>query len=513
MLDALIESEKVDSNGALPPAAGRCKASPLHLDAAADIPAAAIPTAAASTAAAALRPVLFWSALGLVLLALPPLLVCIFHLPLRLTRVHDVIFSLAIAGAGAITFMRQRSAGSKLTTVLFALTALFYLQLIDLASDQANAVDYMQVVIGAMSFVQHGTPYFPGTSYVLYPPFYAETFAAVFSLTANVARALGFHLDQTNIWQAVQYLFQNILFLSVVALGALCHRFCRQFGRLSNLRATFLTLALIIPSAAVFWTVRKYQSNIFVTDLMLLAMLLVDRSPALAALSLVAGANIKVYPGLLGIAWFFGKRFKSCAWTGFWLAVFIAGETLYCGRATIWSEYFHTANRYISTLPVETPKWLLGSPNLLNETGRILALIGVKDWSLERIAQTVHLEQMLIVLWFGWRFLTAPQAVRKQVDGFESSCVAALTIDQKVMIERSCDLISLMLIIGPSVLSDHYVMSIPVAIWTVLVAGRRHPWLVSTGVCCTLAWSLKSVVPIGVEPIGLLILALARRRS
>ncbi|HEY9716739.1 MAG TPA: glycosyltransferase family 87 protein [Trichormus sp.] len=454
---------------------------------------------------------------GIVLIAIPPAILQTSHLPCKLTHVHDVVFSLAIAITGTYTFMRQRSSSARLAVTLAALAAAFYLQVIDLASDQSNAVDYMQVVVGAMSFVLHGSPYFAGTSYVLYPPFYAQSFAAVFSSIANFARFLAFHPQPPIIWQAVQYLFQNVLFFSVLALGALCHRFCRYVGKLTNPRATLLTVALIVPSAAVFWTVRKYQANIFVTDLLLLAMMLVDRSPALAALSLVTGANIKIYPALLGAAWFLGKRFKACAWAAGWLSLFILAETLLCGRVSIWKEYFQTASNYISTLPVETPKWLMGSPNLLNETYRLLACFGCKNWTLQQIAQAVHIEQLLIVSWFAWRFFTAPQAVRKQeqaappVTPTDVAAGVSLSTTQRVIVERSCDLISMMLIIGPSVLSDHYVMAIPISIWTAVTCNKRYRWLVVLGIACTLAWSTKSTLPISVEPLGLLLLALARR--
>jgi hypothetical protein len=454
---------------------------------------------------------------AIILIATPPAIMQTSHLSCKLTDVHDVVFSLVIAATGAYMFLRQRSSGARFSVLFATLAAAFYLQVIDLASDQSNAVDYMQVVVGAMSFVLHGSPYFPGTSYVLYPPFYAQSFAAVFSSIANFARFLAFHPQPPVIWQAVEYLFQNVLFFSVLALGALCHRFCKYAGKLTNPRATLLTLALIVPSAAVFWTVRKYQANIFVTDLMLLAMLLVDRSPALAALSLVAGANIKIYPGLIGVAWLFGKRFKACAWAACWLSLFILAETLLCGRISIWKEYFQTASNYISTLPVETPKWLMGSPNLLNETYRLLACFGCNNWSLQQIAQLVHVEQLLIVSWFIWRFFTAPQAVRSHepepAPTTAANATAGLNVsfDQKVSIERSCDLISMMLIIGPSVLSDHYVMSIPISIWTAVTCRKRYRWLAVLGIACTLAWSLKSALPISVEPLGLVLLALARR--
>jgi hypothetical protein len=477
-------------------------------------PKGAAPRASASAAAPTVGVGLF---AAILLMAIPPAILQTSHLPCKLTDVHDVVFSLVIAATGAYMFLRQRSSSARLAVLLATLAAGFYLQVIDLASDQSNAVDYMQVVVGAMSFVLHGSPYFPGTSYVLYPPFYAQSFAAVFSSIANFARFLAFHPQQPIIWQAVEYLFQNVLFFSVLALGTLCHRFCKYAGKLTNPRATLLTLALIVPSAAVFWTVRKYQANIFVTDLLLLAMMLVDRSPALAALSLVAGANIKIYPGLIGVAWLFGKRFKACAWAACWLSLFILAETLLCGRVSIWKEYFQTASNYISTLPVETPKWLMGSPNLLNETFRLLTCFGCKNWSLQQIAQAVHIEQLLIVSWFTWRFFTAPQVVRKReqtaspTTPTDATASVNVSTDQKVIIERSCDLISMMLIIGPSVLSDHYVMSIPISIWTAVTCGRRYRWLAVLGIACTLAWSLKSALPISVEPLGLLMLALARR--
>ncbi|MGH9547928.1 MAG: hypothetical protein ACRD3W_01085, partial [Terriglobales bacterium] len=114
----------------------------------------------------------------------------------------------------------------------------------------------------------------------------------------------------------------------------------------------------------------------------------------------------------------------------------------------------------------------------------------------------------LFCLWFGWRFLSAPRAL----SGWNLKN-QAVTGDQAVILERSCDLLSLMLIIGPTVLADHFVLALPIALWSIVCAGRQRQYLVGSGAWLVLAWSFRSICPINLAPLGLIILALARRQA
>jgi hypothetical protein len=150
----------------------------------------------------------------------------------------------------------------------------------------------------------------------------------------------------------------------------------------------------------------------------------------------------------------------------------------------------------------------LGSPNLLNETYQSLRLFHIESFSLAQMAQFVHVEQIAFVAWFGWKFLQPRTA----------KTVSHPDVETTILLDRYCDLLSLMLIIGPSVLADHYVMAIPISLWTLITSFKRAPArrpygafaVAETGALLVLSWSFKSIVPVPLQPLGLVLLSLAR---
>lgn len=441
------------------------------------------------------------------LLAAIPLICKLCGVGLPIALLHNITFSTAIAIGTFAAIRRCSNRAQMLMACLLGGVAAFYVQLIDMASSEIFALDYLKVVVGATTFLLHGSPYYAGTPYVLYPPFYAESFSAVYKICHHVLLASGKYSSAKQVWDCVFYVFQNLQLLATLATVASSYAFCRTIGRLSVMRSVLIGTASVALSAAVFWTVRKYQANVFVTLATMLSILLVDRNPALAALAMSCGANIKIYPALLIAPWLFAKRFKACAWAALWMAVFIAGQFAYSGHKEVFQQYFATASEYVRTLPDANPQWLLGSPNLLNETFTAATILFHRTFNLAEIAGFVHVEQAALCLWIGWRFFSAPNTFRR--NGLPDS----ISIDQSVICERACDLLSLLLIIGPTVLSDHYVLAIPIILWSYVLCRKNKQLPLYTGAFMALAWSFKSICPIRLEPVGLIILAMARRRA
>jgi hypothetical protein len=113
---------------------------------------------------------------GFIFLFIVPLLLKVGGVASKLAHIHAAVFSLAAMIVMAVRLRSCRTRATAAITVGFSAAALFYLQLIDVFADQSQSADYIRVVVAAMSFVLHGSPYFSGTEYVLYPPFTPRSF-------------------------------------------------------------------------------------------------------------------------------------------------------------------------------------------------------------------------------------------------------------------------------------------------------------------------------------------------
>lgn len=220
--------------------------------------------------------------------------------------------ALALMAALYLEWRKRRNAPieDKLPLILLLLVGLHFLILItEYSTKSGDYEDYQR----AANAVLHGLNPYDGD--YLYPPLTAQTFALTYRLVAWTSGWLGASAATEEVlWNTVFYLFQCGQFFLILIAFVLCYLFARELG-LPKIPASVLVGALFVFNSPLIRTLRHNQVNLYILDLLLLAILLLRRYPLLSGAAAALGGHIKLYPLILLAPWALGKKIAAVAST------------------------------------------------------------------------------------------------------------------------------------------------------------------------------------------------------
>lgn len=347
--------------------------------------------------------------------------------------------------------------------------------------------DYAQIEKAATLILKGLSPYEIGTTYVLYPPLYAQTMAGCFSLLSLIVR----NAEELKIWNLLFYLFQNLQFAAAMVTLWCAFKFSRNCDY-TPLQSALISSAVTALSAPFCETIIGHQVNIFVAATVLFGFVYFETAPAVAGIAVAIGTFLKVYPATLIFIWLWHRNWRPAIYAIGAIAIIVVIQTL-VGGLHVWGDYFATASSYIANLPITPPGWLFNSPGLVTVNYQLwtglTTFVNVANPDLVTCTWLAKGEAIMLAIYFAFRCFTIPSSVPQNF----------------VLIERACNVLSLLLLTGPSALSHHYAIAIPIVIWTFHQGLRSAPVLTVISVMLMLCSTPQNLCPFALQSLGLLI--------
>lgn len=371
-------------------------------------------------------------------------------------------FALCATGAVCIIVMRILSARRERLDAVNAcaiaapfVAVLHFLLLLLVFGHRSN--DYSIYEKAARSIISGSDPWAGSTLGYIYPPLLAQCIG----LAHRIGQAM---MGSSSAgWEAAFYIYQAHQFLLVCLFSGLLYRFCRNLGWDETVSAIAVTVCILINLpllVALNWN----QASLAVAALFLAALILAERHPVAAGLSLALGAHLKLYPLVLVVPWFVTKKYRALASSLAGLVCFAFVPSLLVGSYTAWGNYKQFLSNY-SRVGFFIRD---GGTNYVYEH----AARSVSPSSLLFLA----LMLLLLNVMFWGRFVRR----ERKWSELKKSPAAVLTADLSDRFRyygHAMDAIAVALFAAPLVWKHHYLLAVPLALWAVThVSRERLKW-------------------------------------
>jgi hypothetical protein len=387
---------------------------------------------------------------------------------------------------------QQRPPLAEVSLWLIPLLLLFhYLSLI---SEYAiRSWDYDCYEVAAAALLVGDNPY--GVCY-LYPPLLAQVMAGLFQLIDWSGRQWGTAAGADTIWYIVFYLFHTSQFYLIGLAYWLNVKLARRLG-LRPLVAAVLVACLLLFNVPLLRTLRHNQVNLWLLDLMLLAILVVGRYPWLSGAAVALGTHLKLYPAVLLLPWTLARR---------WRAVFfsLAGIGLVVLWQAGWGQDWTSWQQFLSA-SAEFPRGTHLRDNSLHSLVYNTILRFTNPAELGRIPfRNLVLAITLVLtlaagLWLARRWWQREKVFNRLPISGRAEAFRAMG--------HAADAIAATLIMAPLVWEHHFILAVPILIWAVAGYGRSRPWLIGLSALLMLAVSIFDFYPFSYHRlVGLLLL-------
>ncbi len=360
--------------------------------------------------------------------------------------------------------------------------------------------DYGAWYNGMISQVLHGDPYSgnPNVSPIYwYPPALSQLMAGWRWLADHFypyTRAMDGSHRQT-LDHIVFYTFQCAQFTMLMILYWLTYAWGRRL-KMDRRAAALASGFLLLFNVPLLRLLGFHQPNLWLVNSILVILLFSERLPWLAGLALGVGFHMKLYPAILGLPLLLVWRWRPILWAGlFTVLIFLA--QCWASGWDVWQKFLG----YISDPPIGS----FFRDNSLHAIAKnILKLFDAVEYE-------NALWGLFLCAALGWMLLRMARRERelrplRRQPGAEGAWAREFYFYEQVM-----DTLVMSFFLSPQVFEHHYVMAIPIMLWTWLVWGSRAPVQVLVGSLLILLIPIYDVGPLSWNRIaGLLVLTLAR---
>jgi alpha-1,2-mannosyltransferase len=412
-------------------------------------------------------------------------------------------------GAGALVIIGlcelRRRRGSSFEKLLPLLTLLFvsFYFLVFISEFSAKSFDYRAYEGAAVAVLQGKELYASG--YYLYPPLMAQLLEKVYLVSESAAGYFEVERDWTFSWDVAFYLYQVAQYLLTVLGFYLCYRFARGAG-LGLKAGLVLVTAVFILNDPLIRTLRYNQVNLWVLDLILLAVLVIERCPAVSGLAVSAAAHIKLYPLILLLPWTAIKRRVAVMWA----VIGLFGITFI---QTDWGKDWKWWAQYLAFLP-SMPRFRHFRNNcfqniVYHSSEYMSRVFDIDVTFIDTFAKAVIVVgTAAAIIWFVARFVKREKVLSELAE--DSKPGEGLPDWRTVrLFSHTVDALALALLISPMAWEHHYVFALPIIIWAFATRGNDKPWQVGVAAFLILGVPTFDFFPFSFHRfLGLLLLVL-----
>ncbi|MCB0124116.1 MAG: DUF2029 domain-containing protein [Caldilineaceae bacterium] len=383
----------------------------------------------------------------------------------------------------------------------------------------ARSWDYRCYEEAAQAIVHGTNPY--GQCYI-YVPTPAQALAAIEQITAWITRdKVGGFVSATAIqsidggmWDLVFYVYEATQLLLVILAFALCYRLARVLG-VKQLYATGLVVILFLLNNPLLATLKHNQVNLWVLDLILLAILAIHRHPAWSGICVALGAHIKLYPLALLLPWALKRQWRGLFSAGAGMAAIFLLQTNGGRDLTLWQQFLAFADAFprgtffrdnsLHSLVYNTlghVRWLFGDGFAVNEV---------------YVSRVVLIVMGFLGLLYLWRFVQREQLAMITPDRSTGSPLLRIGLQRgnrstarNAVMGHVMDALALALIASPVVWEHHYLLAMPIVIWGVAQSrNERQLWRIALSAFLIFVLPTFDVYPFSYHRLAGLLLLMA----
>lgn len=382
------------------------------------------------------------------------------HKPRQILEFFGLSGFLAVAWSVARATRRSTGTGfwASLGILLPAVVALAWLNV--LSERTFKDWDYVCYEGAARLLLQGENPY---RDCYYYPPLPALALSWTYAAIQHASAALRRNpLDGDKAWLLVFYLYQCLQWLLVVSAYFLSRRLARRYGLADELSLVAVTLLFLLNNP-LLRTLHFFQVNLWVLNGVLLVLLHNSSRPVLSGLVAALGAHVKLYPALFLAPWAVSRDWR--AWSAL-AASFLAVAVLVTrplGDPALWLQFLEQNPTHAGGFALRDNSVHSLVSNALRVTGAI-GLEGLDSWLPEFATASIV---VLLGLWFVAR--TVARLRQGHADGEPVGGGSSPSPRDGMFV----DAVALMLLVSPVAWEHHYVLAIPVALWTLAFETGR----------------------------------------
>jgi hypothetical protein len=368
---------------------------------------------------------------------------------------------------------RKKDLSQKASWVpLFLLVAAGFYFLMVLADAFFKSGDYLCFERAGRSLLSGFNPYYQ-TKYE-YPPLMAQTLSWLFQFFYLGADLLKMPMSEWGTWLLIFYLYQTIQYILLLTVFFLLRRLALGIG-LKEPLATLVVAGLCVFNVPLYRTLLYNQTNLWILNILLFALLFVDRRPILSGIFLAFGTLLKLYPILFLFPWMLLRKTKAFVYFLLGLVGIAALQTRFFTDLTLYQKY-------LSFFLNDYPRYAQFRNNcFLSLISNVMNFI---RWHIVRI-ETHTLEVLvagltafvigLVMAWFAIRALKRERAYRAlTLHPLDPSRAASLSAVRAL--GHTLDMLPLMLLAAPTLWEHHFTLVMPFVLWAIpQIPKRRMP--------------------------------------
>ncbi len=292
----------------------------------------------------------------------------------------------------------------------------------------------------------------PYSGFYIYPPLLAWAIARL-QVALNSAE-----------WVFFTYQYLQLLWVAamVFQLKALLRKMAVE-----DLSAALILGGVLIFNIPLWRTIHHNQVNLILLNILLFSLLQVQRRPFLSGLLLAIGAHLKIYPTVIAGIWAVGKRWKA---TSFFLAVVIGlGFLLSFLIPGIWLEFL----TFFKNFPGGTAMRDNGLHSILYNLFYITGFNqGLDQGNFQTFIKSLYLFcAALVCLYFLYRYYA--RRVERMGVGEGLSPARQMWLDAGDVADAG----AFMVLFSPMVWEHHFVLTLPLAIFALVLFPRFRTFL------------------------------------
>ena len=307
----------------------------------------------------------------------------------------------------------------------------------------------------AAKFLLNGkNPYEGSLDCYFYPPLLVLALSKAYHVMQfAVAHLHGFPLESEKAWTLIFYLYQCLQWFLVILAFFLGCRLAEKFGLPKNVSLGVVTLLFILNNP-LLRTLHFFQINLWILTIAMLVLLYNASHPFISGLLAALGAHIKLYPTAFVASWGLLKDKRALA--GFALGILLPLALIHgsFGSSSIWRQF-------IEQDPSNAGGYKLRDNSLhslIYNSLRITNVIQPGDLN-SRVPETMtSFFTVLVLLWFLIRLTLRYRMLMKAQD--------PEPLNSFIRDGMFVDMVGLMLLASPVAWEHHYVLAIPVFLWT-----------------------------------------------
>lgn len=347
--------------------------------------------------------------------------------------------------------------------------------------------DYDQYEAAFRAIAEGENPYL-GTRY-LYPPLFADMMAFMFRVGL---RFFSYVEMDKSAWVFVFYTHQASLLYFLIFSYILSIEFGVQIG-FKELHSVIVVSALYLFNVPILRTLSNNQVNFYILTSILLALVLLRKYPFAAGVAAAVGGLIKIYPFALSAPMMLLRKWRAIAGILVGSLLVFLFETSFFRDIDLWRQFVV----FYLTFPVEQESLLFRNSSPMSLLRSSFGFLGLSD----TILRVVFIGVVLLVA--GWYLIRFFQREKMEIPS------GALRMDTDFfrMTGHLLDFSVISLLIAPSAWEHHYVIAIPLALWTFSLRSRDAFLPTVIGVALVFALPVFNIYPFSyLRMAGLLIL-------